>query len=73
MFKKVYLIVLYIDILYGKKNADFPPTGKGMNGKTAGAKRRRTQTSVAESGGGKKSRATERGMDLQESSSGVRL
>ena len=26
-----------------EKNADFPPTGKGMNQKTAGAERRRTR------------------------------
>ena len=36
--------------------------------KTAGAKRRRTRTSVARSEGGKESRATERGVDLWESS-----
>jgi len=26
-----------------EKNADFPPTGKGMNRKTAGAERRRNK------------------------------
>lgn len=59
-----------------KKNADFPPTGKGMNRKTAGlsTESRFNREKVEASGGGKESRATERGMryqsDLWESSSG---
>ncbi|KKP71163.1 MAG: hypothetical protein UR68_C0036G0001, partial [Candidatus Roizmanbacteria bacterium GW2011_GWA2_35_19] len=50
-----------------------PPDRKRRKRETAGAKAEADKTSVAKSGGGKESRATERGMGLRESSSGARL